>query len=112
MTQASLFSRVPATSARAAARRDVALARVDPRWLRLAAAWVLAWACRTHGDRSTWLMEEARAAYEDAGLPPPGDGRWWGEVSRTLNREGRIESCGFGRAKSSNLSPKVLWRLR
>ena len=111
MTQPSLFSRVPTPRA-ARQQRDQALAKVDPAWVRLAAAHVASWAWRAHADRSPWLLEDARRAYEDAGLPPPGDGRWWGEVSNRLKREGRIESCGFGRAKSSNLSPKVLWRLR
>lgn len=111
MTQPSLFSRVP-TRQQAARRRDAALRQTDPAWVRLAAAHVTSWAWQAHADRTPWLLEDARRAYEDAGLPAPGDGRWWGEVPRTLKRRGVIEACGYGPAKSSNLSPKVLWRLR
>lgn len=113
--QQSLFSRVPRTLATARRRRDAALAPVEDRhaaWLALACAYVLDWAWRTHRDRSPWLLEDARAAYEDAGMPPPRTPRNWGAVTKRLQREGHIASAGFAPAKSSNGSPKVAWRVK
>lgn len=55
MTQPSLFSRVPTPRA-ARAQRDQALAKVDPAWVRLAAAHVTSWAWQAHGDRTPWLL--------------------------------------------------------
>lgn len=111
MTQPSLFSRLP-TRQQAARRRDAALRQTDPAWVRLAAASVTTWAWQTHADRTPWLLEDARRAYEDAGLPAPRDPRWWGEVSQTLRRQGVIVADGWGAACSSNGSAKRRWRLR
>lgn len=57
-----------------------------------------------------FLVEQARAYAEERGLPPPTDGRAWGHVIKSAHRSQKVQSCGFASAKSSNGSPKVLWR--
>jgi hypothetical protein len=63
---------------------------------------------RFHND--PFLVEEVRAYAEDRGLPPPLDGRAWGHVIKAAHRNKYVQTCGFAAAKSSNGSPKVLWR--
>lgn len=109
--QANLFSRIPRTPAIAARRRDRAIDAAQATWVQTAVTWVRAWAWLHRADHSTWLLEDAREAYEEAGLPAPADGRWWGRVVQRLQRDGVIVAAGYGRARSSNLSPKVAWRL-
>lgn len=58
-----------------------------------------------------FLTEDAREFAETNGLPSPPDARAWGHVSKHCQRAGIIVSVGFGAAKSSNGSPKVLWSL-
>jgi len=57
-----------------------------------------------------FLTEDARAWAEKIGLPPPPDGRAWGYIARRASREGFVRSAGYEKARSSNNSPKVLWR--
>jgi len=57
-----------------------------------------------------FLTEEARVFAESHGLPNPPDGRAWGHVAKRCQRDGLTVSAGFGSAKSSNGSPKVLWK--
>lgn len=59
-----------------------------------------------------FLIEDATQFAYDAGLPVPPDGRAWGAAVRLAKSKGFIVACGYRAAKSSNLSPKVLWRLR
>jgi len=59
-----------------------------------------------------FLVEEARAYAELYGLEAPPDGRAWGHIVQTARRAQQIVSCGYGIAKSSNGSPKVLWKLK
>ncbi len=42
-------------------------------------------------------------------LPEPPDGRAWGAVMRRAKLAGYIIPAGYRAARSSNLSPKVLW---
>lgn len=60
---------------------------------------------RTHNQ---FLTEEARIEADQ--LPLPTDGRAWGAVMQKARREKIVEQIGFARAKSSNLSPKPLWK--
>jgi hypothetical protein len=57
-----------------------------------------------------FLTEEARQYAESHGLSVPPDGRAWGHVAKNCQRAGVVTSAGFGAAKSSNGSAKVLWR--
>jgi hypothetical protein len=59
---------------------------------------------------SPFLTEEARHFAESHGLSAPPDGRAWGHVAKNCQRAGVVISAGFGAAKSSNGSPKVLWK--
>ena len=59
---------------------------------------------------SPFLTEEARQYAESHGLSTPPDGRAWGHVAKNCQRAGVVTSAGFGAAKSSNGSPKVLWK--
>ena len=59
---------------------------------------------------SSFLTEEARQFAESRGLSSPPDGRAWGHVAKKCQRAGVVTSAGFGAAKSSNGSPKVLWK--
>jgi hypothetical protein len=59
-----------------------------------------------------FLTEEVRAYAEEQGLPAPPDGRAWGHIAKSCDRNKVIKSIGYSAAKSSNGSPKVLWRKR
>lgn len=63
---------------------------------------------RRLGD--TFLAEDVRQFA--AGLDAPPDGRAWGWVFQDASRRGFIVKAGYAPAKSSNLSPKVLWAAR
>ena len=59
-----------------------------------------------------FLTEDARRYAESCGLPKPPDSRAWGHVAKNCQRSGVTVFAGFGAAKSSNGSPKVLWVLK
>jgi hypothetical protein len=63
----------------------------------------------TVNARAPFLGEQVRAWAEGQGLAAPPDGRAWGAVMQAGRRRKLIVSCGYAPAKSSNLSPKVLW---
>lgn len=65
---------------------------------------------REIAERQPFLTEDARDWATNAGLPPPPDCRSWGVVPRVAERAGAVRPCGFGRARTSNGSPKVLWQ--
>lgn len=93
------------------ARRDDGIARAiehaGDRWKRLARGYLVEYlAGRRIGD--DFLAEHVRDFA--AGLESPPDGRAWGHVMRAASREGLIRNVGYAPARSSNLSPKVLWR--
>lgn len=56
-----------------------------------------------------FLFEEMVEAAKRDGVPEPPDGRAWGGVARRLAKKGLIRNMGYAKAKTSNLSPKVLW---
>jgi hypothetical protein len=59
----------------------------------------------------TFLAETVREWTEDANLvTPPDNKRAWGGVFQRAAAAGLIEKVGYAPARSSNLSPKVLWR--
>ena len=100
----------------AATRRDLGIERArrragDP-WTMSAARFV-AYYARAIAKGEPFLIEDARAAWNASGREPPPDGRAWGGVTNVASRElGLIEKAGYGPAKSSNCSPKVLWRAK
>lgn len=58
----------------------------------------------------TFLAEDVRQFAEDEHLETA-EARAWGAIFRSAVRNGLIEKAGFAPAKSSNLSPKILWRV-
>lgn len=57
-----------------------------------------------------FLAENVRDYAERHGIDAPPDGRAWGVVFQNAARDRLIVKMGYAPAKSSNLSPKVLWR--
>ena len=60
----------------------------------------------------TFLSEEVKGYWERLGHPEPHDARAWGLAAKKAAREGHVHVVGFGAAKTSNGSPKALWRAR
>lgn len=58
-----------------------------------------------------FLTEDARAYAESKGLPLPPDNRAWGFIAKAMREAGHITFAGYAPAKSSNGSPKNLWRI-
>jgi hypothetical protein len=93
-------------------RRDIGMERAvehadrkEPDWSAQAMAALLDFVM-VYADMP-FLAEEVRAHAD--WIPPPPDGRAWGAVFQRAAREGHIVRLGYAPAKSSNLSPKVLW---
>jgi hypothetical protein len=61
-------------------------------------------------SRHPFLTEEAREYAYLHGLTPAPDDRAWGHIIKSVERDGYIQHAGFGLAKSSNSTAKVLWR--
>jgi hypothetical protein len=95
----------------AIARRDQGIARAGDhagdRWKRSARGYLLEF---LSSPRLEFLAEDVREFAEGRGIESPPDGRAWGAVMRSAQRDGLICAVGAARAKSSNLSYKVLWR--
>lgn len=60
----------------------------------------------------TFLSEEVRAYADRTGFPSPPDARAWGLAAKKAERSGAVMTVGFASAKTSNGSPKALWRAR
>jgi len=104
--QENLFS----ASEKGHAAAKAAAARADREiddWTQKAVALFAEYASKAP---SPFLTEEARQYAESHGLSVPPDGRAWGHVAKKCQRAGVVASAGFGAAKSSNGSAKVLWR--
>lgn len=85
--------------------------RVESQWT-ITALQAVRTFCTVKASGCTFLAEEARAWAEDVrGVTPPPDARAWGHVMLKAKAEGLIVSAGYAPAKSSNGSPKVLWRV-
>ncbi|MES2488532.1 MAG: hypothetical protein V4607_01985 [Pseudomonadota bacterium] len=76
-------------------------------WRQEAARFVSRFA-ETHVD---FLAEDVINASRGI-VPAPPDGRAWGCVFKTAAKDSVIEKIGYRPAKTSNLSPKVLWGSR
>ena len=100
--------------ATAARRRDSGITRAaehadsdTPGWTKIAYEFLEACAgVRQHPFLAEDVLEMAAAAH----LPPPPDSRAWGAIFRRAARKGVIAKAGYAPAKTSNCSPKVLWR--
>lgn len=98
----------------AIARRDLGIERavdhaerVSEGWQARARGYLLEYLSRNPGD---FLGEQMREFAEGKGMDAPPDGRAWGAVLQSAARAGLIRKVGYAPARSSNLSPKVLWR--
>lgn len=99
----------------AARRRDDGICRAvehadreSPSWSDLALTFLRGW---VQGHRGELLAEDVVLAARGQ-VPAPPDGRAWGGVLQRAARAGVIAKAGYAPAKTSNLSPKVLWRAR
>lgn len=94
----------------ARARRDHGIQQAGDhageRWRRLARAYLMEFIGRGHRE---FMAEDIREYAEAHGFDRPPDGRAWGIVFQSAAREGLIRKAGYAPARSSNLSPKVLW---
>ena len=106
--QHDLFSASEKGHAAAKASADRADREIDE-WTNKAVALFAEFAIKTP---SPFLTEEARQFAESHGLTSPPDGRAWGHIAKRCQRAGITVSAGFGSAKSSNGSPKVLWKAK
>jgi len=106
--QQDLFSASEKGHAAAKAAADRADREIDE-WTKKAVALFADFATM---NPSPFLTEEARQFAESHGLSSPPDGRAWGHVAKKCQRAGVVTSAGFGAAKSSNGSPKVLWKAK
>jgi hypothetical protein len=104
------------TRSEAAARRDTGMAQAIEKadrdqegWSDAALACVRSF-CRAHGHGHQFLTEDVRLYGETLELvEKPENERAWGAVMRMAATDGIIRKVGFAPARSSNLSPKVLW---
>lgn len=78
-----------------------------PGWQEDAVECARQYAAGRGGD--TFLAEDVRYWARINGLPEPPEPRAWGAVIRAASKAGYIRRAGYGKARSSNLSPKVLW---
>lgn len=109
-TEQSIFDYQLPTVPEARERRDDGMARVEanaePDWKAMAREIV-----SEYRSGQTFLMEDVRAELERRGAAVH-DRRALGPVIIGCAKDGLVEKAGFAVAKTSNLSPKVLWRRR
>lgn len=68
---------------------------------------------RRYAERhEVFLTEDVLEANPDFTVPPQCDKRAWGAVARAAAKQGIVAKEGYAPAKTSNLSPKPLWRSR
>jgi hypothetical protein len=78
-------------------------------WKTKALSAVLEFANEHVGE--SFVGEDIRAFAEANGVPIASDGRYWGHLLKEAERKGAIEKVGFAPTRSSNGSPKVLWKM-
>lgn len=83
--------------------------KVSGSWTQRAAELFVDYA-RDVAKGQPFLTEDARAWAEQSGLPPPPDGRAWGFIAKAMRENGHVIFSGYAPAKTSNGSPKCLWR--
>jgi hypothetical protein len=104
------------TRSEAAARRDTGMALAVEKADRDHEGWshdaieVVRQFCKSHGAGHQFLAEDIRLYAETLELlERPENERAWGAVMQRAAREGIIRKVGYAPARTSNLSPKVLW---
>lgn len=95
------------------ARRDAgierAARRATPEWVRTSAEYLRWYATRVaHGQ--PFLLEDAREVSSIHGIEHPANERAWGAAVRHAAACGWIVKNGYAPARSSNGSPKCLWK--
>lgn len=99
------------TKEEASAQLSLGLERVSrssgPIWQMLALGYLKEYVAR---HSAPFLAENVREWAEARGLGAPTNGKAWGPVMQNARRAGIICAAGYAPAKSSHLSPKVLWR--
>lgn len=81
----------------------------DPRWNSDAMAAVFLY-CTAHPGRE-FLTEDVRVFCAALDLADtPANEKAWGPIIRKAAKDGIIKKVGYAQARSSNMSPKVLWR--
>jgi len=99
------------TVEQSAEAREIGMARVSR-------AVSIVWRARAIGyirefaayAREPFLAEDVREFAESSGLQEPTNAKAWGPVMQAAMRDGIIRPVGYAPARSSNGSPKVLWR--
>ena len=84
--------------------------RVIDDWSERAYGFLVDYAAANPG--MAFMGEDIRAAADGAGFPAPPDSRALGPVVSRAFRARIIKRIGYGPARSSNLSPKCIWRAR
>lgn len=96
----------------ARARRDDGITRsgdhAGDTWKRGARGYLLEYLATHAGP---FMAEDVREFAESRGFQAPPDGRAWGSVMQSAARAELIRKVGYAPARSSNLSPKVQWRV-
>lgn len=82
--------------------------RVAPGWVHSAMNILRAYAVK---KAAPFLIEEVVAYAESVGFEGPPDGRAWGAIARRAAGCQVIRKVGYGIARTSNSSPKILWGL-
>lgn len=94
-------------------RRDAGMAQAEahavaeiPDWKNYAGGFLKGFASR----HEFFMAEDVVALAESCGADLPPDGRAWGAVFRRAAVAGLIVKHGYAPAKTSNCSPKVMWK--
>lgn len=76
-------------------------------WRERALGYVREFVARVNGP---FLAEDIREFAQERGFADPPDARAWGVVMQRAAREHIVQSFAYAPARSSNGSPKVLWK--
>lgn len=95
------------------ARRDLGIERstrrCEPDWTREAAGY-LRWYAQEVARGQPFLLEDAREVCGAHGVRTPPNERAWGAAVRYAVHQRWLTKAGYAPARSSNGSPKCLWR--
>ena len=101
------------------ASRDDGIARVKagedrrtPDFFERALTFVSLYSLAMREGNHAFLTEDVVDAWTAQGHAPPEDGRAWGAVMKKARSLGYVKAVGYAPARTSNMSPKVLWRAR